>query len=101
VSALSGPLSGWAAPLRLAAAWIVIGIGLLVVVLHRGDRVFDWRQRRSRGAAVEQRISARERARDDARRGWRESLERVIGEVENEAAVLAVVPITRGVVSAG
>jgi hypothetical protein len=30
VSALSGPLPGWAAPLLLAAAWIVIGIGLLV-----------------------------------------------------------------------
>lgn len=92
VSALSGPLPGWAAPLLLAAAWIVTGIGLLVFVLSRGDRVFDWRQRRLLGADVEQRISARERARDDARRGMRESLERVIGEVENEAAVLAVVP---------
>jgi len=101
VSALSGPLPGWAAPLLLATAWIVIGIGLLVVVLHRGDRVFDWRQRRLLGAAVEQRISARERARDDAWQGMRKSLERLTGEVVHEAAVLAVVPVARGAVSAG
>ena len=101
VSALSGPLPGWAAPLLLAAAWIVVGVGLLAFVLNRADRVFDWRQRRGLGAAVEQRISARERAHDEAWRGMRESLVRLTGEVEHEAAVLAVVPAARGVVSAG
>lgn len=101
VSALSGPLPGWAAPLLLGAAWIVIGIGLLVLVLNRADRVFNWQQRRLLGAAMEQRISARERARDDARQRMRESLERLTGGVEHEAAVLAVVPAARGVVNAG
>jgi hypothetical protein len=101
VGALSGPLPGWAAPLLLAAAWIVVGLGLLAFVLHRADTVFDLRQRRGLGAAVERRISARERARDEAWRGMRESLERLTGEVEHEAAVLAVVPAARGVVSAG
>jgi hypothetical protein len=101
VSALSGPLPGPAAPLLLAAAWIVIGIGLLVFLLNRADGVFNWQQRRLLGAAVEQRISARQRARDDAQQGMRESLERLTGEVEHEAAVLAVVPVARGAVSAG
>ena len=101
VGALSGPLPGWAAPLLLAAAWIVVGLGLLAFVLNRADRVFAWRQRRGLGADVERRISARERARDEAWRGMRESLERLTGEVEHEAAVLAVVPAARGVVSAG
>jgi hypothetical protein len=71
-SALSGPLPRWAAPLLLAAAWIVIGIGLFVVVLNRSVRVFVWRQRRGSGAAAEQRISARERARDVAWQGMRD-----------------------------
>jgi hypothetical protein len=101
VSALSGPLPGWAAPLLLAAAWIVIGIGLLVFVLNRAGGVFHWQQRRLLGAVVEQRISARQRARDDAWQGMRESLERLTGGVEHEAAALAVVPAARGVVSAG
>src|ERR671910_1618662 len=101
VSALSGPLPGWAAPLLLAAVWIVVGLGLLVFVLNRADSVFDWRQRRMLGADVERRISARERARDEAWQGMRESLERLTGEVEHEAAVLAVVPVAGGVVSAG
>lgn len=101
VSALSGPLPGGAAPLLLAAAWVVIGIGLLVFLLNRADGVFNWQQRRLLGAAVEQRISARERARDDAWQGMRESLERLTGGVEHEAAVLAVVPAARGVLSAG
>jgi hypothetical protein len=101
VSALTGPLPGPAAPLILAAAWILIGIGLLVFVLNRGGRVFDWRHLQMLGADVEQRISARERARDDARQRMRESLERLISEMGNEAAVQAVVPVTRGVVSVG
>src|SRR5262245_44886210 len=101
VSALSGPLPGWAAPLLLAAAWIVIGTGLLTFVLNRADSMFAWRQRRGFGADVEQRICARERARDEAWQGIQESLERLTGGVEHEAAVLAVVPAARGVVSAG
>jgi hypothetical protein len=101
VNALSGPLPGWAAPLLLAAVWGVTGIGLLVLVLNRAGWVFNWQQRRLLGAAVEQRISARERARDDAWQGMRASLERLAGGVEHEAAVLAVVPAARGVVNAG
>src|SRR5262245_33272810 len=101
VSALSGPLPGWAAPLLLAAMWIVIGIGLFVFVPNRADGVLTRRQRRGFGAAVGQRISARERALDEARRDMRESLESLTGGVEHEAAVLAVVPAARGVVSAG
>src|SRR5918994_5861190 len=99
VSAMSGPLPGWAAPLLLAAAWIVVASGLLAFALNRSGRVFDWR--RAFGADVERRISARERARDEAWQGMRESLERLTGEVEHEAAVLAVVPVARGVVSVG
>ena len=101
VSALSGPLPGWAAPLLLAAAWIVVGLRLLAFVLDRADSVIHWRQRRLLGTDVERRISARERARDEAWQAMRESLERLTGEVEHEAAALAVVPAARGVVSAG
>jgi len=101
VSALSGPLPGWAAPLLLAAAWIVIGIGLSVFVPNRAVVVLARRQRRGFGAALEQKISARERALDEATQDMRESVERLAGGVEHEAALLAVVPAARGVVSAG
>src|ERR687898_3538090 len=87
VGALSGPLPGWAAPLLLASAWIVIGLGLLVFVLNRADTVFDWRQRRGRRAEAERRISARGRGRDQAWRGMGESPERLTGEGGHEAAV--------------
>src|ERR687898_2892890 len=79
VSALSGPLPGWAAPLLLVAAWIVVGIGLLAFALNRADSVIVWRQRRGLGGPVEGRISARERARDEAWQAMRESLERLTG----------------------
>ena len=98
VSALSGPVSGWAAPLLLAAAWIVIAIGLLVFVLNR--RVV-WRKRRVSEAAGEQRIIASERARDSAWEEMQESLERLAGGVENEAAALTAVPVAGGLVNAG
>jgi hypothetical protein len=90
VSALSGPLSGWAALLVLAAAWIVIGIVLLVLVPNRAD--------------VVQKISAREQARDEAEQRLRESLERLAGGVGNQAAVrlsAEVGSVAGGVVRAG
>jgi hypothetical protein len=104
VHALSGPLPGWRAPLVLAAAWIVIGILLLVFVLNRGDRVFGWRQWRMLGADQEQKIRAREEAREEAEQGLRESLERLAGAVGSQAGVLvaaAVVPVADGVIDAG
>jgi hypothetical protein len=104
VNALSGPLPGWLAPLVLAAAWIVIGILLLVFVLNRGDRVFGWRQWRMLGADQEQKIRAREEAREEAEQGLRESLERLAGAVGDQAGVLvaaAVVPVADGVIDAG
>ena len=104
VNALSGPLPGWAAPLVLAGAWILIGILLLVFVLNRGDRVFGWRQLRMLGADEAEKISAREAARDEAQQGLRESLERLAGGVGSQAAVLvsaAVIPVAGGVVDAG
>lgn len=104
VSALARPLPGLAAPLLLAAAWIVVGISMLVFALNRGDRVFDWRRIRKVGAAPVQTISAHERARREAQRGMRESLERLAregGELTGALVSSAVVPIAGGVISAG
>jgi hypothetical protein len=104
VSALSGPLPSWAAPLVVAGAWILIGILLLVFVMNRGDRVFGWRQLRMLGADSEQKIIEREKARDEAQQGMRDSLERLAGGVGSQAAVLvsaAVIPVAGGVVEAG
>jgi hypothetical protein len=104
VNALSGPLPGWRAPLVLGAAWVVIGILLLVFVLNRGDRVFGWRQWRMLGSDQEQKIQAREEAREEAEQGLKESLERLAGAVGSQAGVLvaaAVVPVADGVIDAG
>jgi hypothetical protein len=90
VSAISGPLPGWVGPMLLAAAWIVIGALLLVLGLNRAD--------------VEQMISSREQARNEAEQGLRESLERLAGAVGNQAAVrlsAEVGSVAGGVVRAG
>lgn len=86
-SALSRPLPGWAAALILATTWIVIGILLLVLVLNRGDRVFDWRHIRRFGT-TEQSIKAREQARDEAEHRMRESLDRLAEGFGEQAGVL-------------
>ena len=87
-SALSRPLPGWAAALVLATTWIVIGILLLVLVLNRGDRVFDWRHIRRLGTDTEQSIKAREQARDEAEYRMRESLDRLAEGFGEQAGVL-------------
>lgn len=104
VSALAGPLPSWAAPLLLSAAWVVIGISLLVFALNRGDELAIWRRIRKLGADLEQTISARQQVRDQAAQRMRESLERLAEGLGEQAGVLvssAVVPVASGVITAG
>jgi hypothetical protein len=100
VRVMSGAVPAWAAALLLAAAWSVVALSLLLVLLSRGESLFDWWQPRSLGAVEDQAISGDGQARDDARQVLRESVERLTAVLENEAAVLAVVPAGRGAVSA-
>lgn len=104
VDALSSPLPGWRAPLVLAAIWLALGALLLVFVVHRSERVLDWRWWKVTGAGPEDRVRDREQARDEAQHTLRESLQQFAGAVAREAGVLvatAVVPIAGGAAEAG
>ena len=98
VRALSDSLSGWRAPLALAAVWLVVGAAVATMplarlrgVLHRFDG-----ERAS--------VADRERARDQAVQALRESLERLGGGLADEAQsrmVAAIVPSADGIVNTG
>src|SRR3954471_8107214 len=95
VRGLSGSLSGWRAPLVLAAVWLVVGAALAALPLSR------FRHLLSRPSPS---INERERARDDAAQQLRESLEQLAGGVADEAQarmVSAMVPSADGILETG
>jgi hypothetical protein len=95
VRGLSGWLSGWRAPLLLAAVWLVVGVALAALPLSR------FRHLLSRPSPS---IEDRERARDDAAQQLRESLEHLAGGVADEAQarmVSAMVPSADGILESG
>jgi hypothetical protein len=94
VRALDTTLSSWAAPLVLAAAWLVLGTLLALALRARVRRAVAWK----RGEADV------EAAREEAERAVRETLEQLIPALAAELA-LAAVPIAgdiaTGVIDAG
>ena len=103
VAALSSSLPGWQAPLVLAAAWMVVGLGLLIVLQARARKLgWDWhRMLRADQAEI---VQGRELARDEAAEEARASLDRLGSTVASEAGALiaaAVMPVIGGAVSAG
>lgn len=103
VAALSSPLPGWRAPLVLAAAWAVIGVGLLAL-LHMRARKAGLDVTRILRADQAELVQRRELARDEAVHEVRESFDRLTDTVSSQAGALvaaAVGPIVGGAVSAG
>src|SRR5262245_11102199 len=103
VAALSSPLPGWQAPLVLAAAWLVIGVGLLTF-LHLRARKAGRAATRVLRADHDTLVQRRELARDEAAQEVRESFGRLTDTVSSQAGALvagAVGPLMGGAVSAG
>jgi hypothetical protein len=95
VRGLSGSLSGWRAPMLLAAIWLVVGIAVAALPLSR------FRHLLSRPSPT---IEEREQARDGAAQQVRESLEQLAGGLADEAQarmVSAMVPSADGILETG
>jgi Putative Actinobacterial Holin-X, holin superfamily III len=95
VRGLSGSLSGWRAPLLLAAVWLVVGVAVAALPLSR------FRHLLSRPSPS---IEEREQARDDAAERLRESLEQLAGGLADEAQarmVSAMMPSADGILETG
>ena len=88
VRALSPTLPGWAAPLVVAAVWVVVGVLLVLYLAARFNRVTGWSLRSA------------EEAREDARQSIRETLERLAPVITREIAAAAV-PTASVVVDVG
>ena len=95
VRGLSGSLSGWRAPLLLAAVWLVVGVAVAAVPLSRVRHLLS---------CPSPSIEERERGRDDAAQRLRESLEQLGGGLADAAQarmVSAMVPSADGVLETG
>jgi Putative Actinobacterial Holin-X, holin superfamily III len=78
VRALSSTMPAWAAPLLLAAAWIVVGVLLVLFLAARLNRATGWTERSA------------EEARDDARRAIGETVTRLAPVITKEIAAATV-----------
>jgi hypothetical protein len=95
VRGLSGSLSGWRAPLALAAVWLVVGVAMAALPLSRVRHLLT-RPTPS--------IEEREQARDEAAQQVRESLEQLGAGLADEAQarmVSAMVPSADGILESG
>jgi Putative Actinobacterial Holin-X, holin superfamily III len=92
VRGLSGSLSGWRAPLLLAAVWLVVGVAVAALPLSRVRHLLS-----RPSPSIEQ----RERARDDAAQRVRESLEQLGGGLADEAQARMVSASADGVLETG
>jgi hypothetical protein len=87
---LSIALSGWEAALVLGAAWLVLGLVVLVAVMVRAGHATGWKWWRVFSAGPEEATKDLERARDEAKQAVRETLERLAPAVTVEIATAAV-----------
>jgi len=88
--ALSTVLSGWLAALVLGAAWMALGVSLLLVLLVRAGHVTGWNWWRVfTGGPAEARRDL-EQARDEAEQAVRDTLEQLAPAITIEIAAAAV-----------
>jgi hypothetical protein len=103
VQALDSELPGWAAPLVLAGAWLVLA-GVLVAVLSRGSGESAGVSAWSLVAGGDEVVRDRELARDEAQQTVRERLEELAAGLADEAEARiasAVMPVAGSIVDAG
>jgi Putative Actinobacterial Holin-X, holin superfamily III len=98
VVALADVLANWLAPLLLAAAWLALGVALVVALRHRYRGIASWT------ADHAELVRQRDRARDEAEAELRDAIEILAETVAASAEARirdAVVPTADGVVDAG
>jgi Putative Actinobacterial Holin-X, holin superfamily III len=101
---LTSVLSSWLAAVVLTAAWIALGTALAVAVLVRAGRVTGWRWWRVFSSGADESLKDLERARAEAEKAVRETLERLAPAITVEIAAAAVPMATdavSGVVDVG
>jgi MFS family permease len=104
VNALSPSLSGWRAPLVVAAFWAVLGTVLLLVVLARLGHLAGLKWWRAVGSDREELQEQLSESREEAEEAVRATLDRLSGAVAREAGAQiasAVVPLAGGVAEVG
>jgi len=92
---LSTQLSAWASALVLCGIWGAVGIVLLLALMVRAGHMSGWRWWRAFRAGSEETLDDLERARAEAERAVRATLEQLAPALSVEIAS-AVVPMTTG-----
>jgi Putative Actinobacterial Holin-X, holin superfamily III len=92
---LTSVLSPWLAALALAAAWIVLGVALVIALSVRAGKVTGWKWWRVFSAGPEEAAKDLERARAEAEEDVRRTLERLAPAMTVEI-VAAAVPMATG-----
>lgn len=104
LQALSGSLAAWVAALVLCAAWLALGLLLLLALTVRAGHMTGWKWWRVFAAGPEDTLKDLEHARDNAEKAVRETLARLAPAVTIEiasASVGAAGDMAGGVVDAG
>jgi len=101
---LSTVVSGWLAALVLGAAWIVLGVSLVLALMVRAGHVSGWRWWRIFSAGREEAVADLEHALADAKQAVLDTLERLAPAISIEiasASVAAAGDMADDVVDAG
>ena len=87
---LTSVLSSWLAAVVLTAAWIAVGSALAVALMVRAGRVTGWKWWRVISGGAEASLNELERARAEAERAVRETLEQLAPAMTFQIAAAAV-----------
>lgn len=87
---LTTVLSSWLAAVVLTVAWIAVGTALAIALMVRAGRVTGWKWWRVFSAGTEASLTDLERARAEAEKAVRETLERLAPAITIEIAAAAV-----------
>jgi hypothetical protein len=87
---LTSVLSSWLAAVVLTAAWIAVGSALAVALMVRAGRVTGWKWWRVFSGGAEASLNELERARAEAERAVRETLEQLAPAMTFQIAAAAV-----------
>jgi len=87
---LTSVLSSWLAAVVLTAAWIAVGSALAVALMVRAGRVTGWKWWRVFNGGAEASLNELERARAEAERAVRETLEQLAPAMTFQIAAAAV-----------